>query len=376
MFEGFKNKIRGIKDAKDELSNTIGPLGEIVDAFKEKGAVSVDHSYAALNIVKRKLENNIFILGLISSFIFFVFYIYMIIQKYNVITNVIIYSLLFVLLIISTIFDIILYPGKQKKLNFLEIKHFKFLKNRKKYIFAFLKMAIKTFSLIYALIEIIMYGKTIHAVASLSISFGLYVIQLLIYFITYVAMSYLNYLLIGFEEDMNNSGIYLISKNNRYKAHGIEALSTEKENEIREEIRKEVVSMKPMKEKNEQIKLSFGKYEAFKKKAMLLYKDKNLKDNRKEIEKLLLDANNKFNELHNSIDYNNKTYLIINFVKATIYEDFESSNPASIYHAMAYLMYFIDVDTKVDLDNELEEFYNYVLEDIPGLKEYYKSLTK
>ena len=377
MFDGLKAKIKGLKKAKETIietkaaiNETMGPLNEIAQAVKENEFVSTKNTYAALNIVRRKLENNIFIVGILSSAFFLGFYIYMIISKWDILVNVIVYFALSILLIISTFFDIVLNPNSQKKMNFLEKKHFQFLKRVKKNIVAITKMSIKTFSLIYALIELINYGATKQAIISLSISFGLFIIQLLIYLITYVALKYLNYMLIGFEEDMNSSGAYLLLKNNRIKAYGLDSTRTQRETKIKEEIQAEVEFLKPKRQEDEEIRITYGKYHFYDKDARNLIYTNTFGTHNEEIYQIIDDANKKYKSTHAVTNFDDKTSLIINFLKSYLKGEFKTKEKGTAHHALCYLMYYIKEEGKKDLTEENQSFKEFLLEKMPELKDY------
>ena len=110
MFEKLKNRIKekAIAKIKEEGVNAYNKTKEEVMEGKEP--ISKDNTIAAINLVKFKIERVIFYINLVTTFLFLLFYAYMIFSRKDIIANVVIYSVMAVILIVSSVFDIILYP--------------------------------------------------------------------------------------------------------------------------------------------------------------------------------------------------------------------------------------------------------------------------
>lgn len=240
MFEKLKNRIKekAIAKIKEEGVNAYNKTKEEVMEGKEP--ISKDNTIAAINLVKFKIERVIFYINLVTTFLFLLFYAYMIFSRKDIIANVVIYSVMAVILIVSSVFDIILYPGNERMLNFLDKKHFRFLKNLKRNVIAIVKLVVKLASLGYATYELIAIDSSTTKLMTLIGSYSVLLFQIMIYFIADLAGKYANYVFVGFNKDLDDSGIlYILDKTQKDRVRANEILRTDKEKEILAEIEKQ-----------------------------------------------------------------------------------------------------------------------------------------
>ncbi len=229
------------KKAKDVMTSEIAKYTEA--KMEGKKPVVVENTMAAINIVKFRVERVLFYVGVISSAVFLLFYVSMIYSSIvsDKLTHIIVYSLLGLILVASSVFDIILYPGKKIRMNFIERKKFNDAKTLKRNITMMVKTGVKLFSLGYALFELLTIDATRLRIITLVLSFTAFVIQTIIYFISTLIIRYSNYLYIGFKQDMEMSGVFnFIDKDNREIIKANELLRTDGERKIIEEISKQV----------------------------------------------------------------------------------------------------------------------------------------
>lgn len=235
---------------------------EQINTFKEKeldgkDPIVIDSTMAAINIIRYRVERVIFYVSLATSVLFLAFYGYMIGLNAveNKITHTIVYAIMAFILISSSVLDFLLYPGKTIKMDFLAKSRFKFLKKIKRNVLIIVKSLVKAFSLGYALFEILTIEASTNRIVTLVLSFTAFIIQLIIYFITDLIMRYSNILMIGFNQDMENSGAFnLINKDNRTMIKANRILRTEKDKKIIEEINEQIRIDKANREKDKQIK--------------------------------------------------------------------------------------------------------------------------
>ncbi len=244
------------KKAKDVMTSEIAKYTEA--KMEGKKPVVVENTMAAINIVKFRVERVLFYVGVISSAVFLLFYVSMIYSSIvsDKLTHIIVYSLLGLILIASSVFDIILYPGKKIRMNFIERKKFNDAKTLKRNITMMVKTGVKLFSLGYALFELLTIEATRLRIITLVISFTAFVIQTIIYFISTLIIRYSNYIYIGFKQDMEKSGVFnFIDKDNRDIIKANELLRTDGERKIIEEISKQVEIDKENNQNDRKIKL-------------------------------------------------------------------------------------------------------------------------
>ena len=205
-----------------------------------KTPVIIDNTLASVNLIKNKIEKNLFFMNLATSIIFLAFYGFIIYS--NIISagvaRIIVYICLTIILIISMIFDIMFYPGKNKDLNFIQRKQRKAKKKLKRNITVSIKTIIKVFSLGYALYEIVAIDSSISKIILLTLSTVAFVLQFIFYFISDLIVRYTNYLTLGFKLDMESSGAYvLINKDGRDIIKAEQQLRDKEDNAMIEEIK-------------------------------------------------------------------------------------------------------------------------------------------
>ena len=204
-----------------------------------KTPVIIDNTLASVNLIKSKIEKNLFFMNLATSIIFLAFYGYMIYSNIvsNGIARIIVYISLTVILIISMIFDIMFYPGKARDLSFIAKKKMKQNKKLKRNIVLSIKVIIKAFSLGYALYEIVSIDSSTSKVILLALSAFAFVFQIIFYFISDLVVKYADYLILGIHLDIENSGAYvLINKDGRDIIKANQQLRDKEENAMIEEI--------------------------------------------------------------------------------------------------------------------------------------------
>ena len=233
----------------------------IYKASDGKKPVSTDYSKAAINIIKHKIENITLVVSVISSIIFLAFYGFMIASKADLV-NIIIYATLALLLVASTVLDVIIFMASRKEMNFLEKRSFNWYKKLKKNSIVGFKLVIKLISIGYAIFIIIRYGNTTSRMVGVVMSSIALVIQLSVHFIACLITDCINYIVIGLTMDIDNSGIlFLVDKNQRAKSTTNEILRTKSDKKIIEDL--EIQKEKDCNEKrdDDEIKIKYGKYQ-------------------------------------------------------------------------------------------------------------------
>lgn len=219
----------------------------IVNKFVEKKMdgktpVVIDNTIASINLIRNKIEKTLFIISLITTIVFFGFYGYMIYS--NVVNSglvrMIVYIVLMAILIVSTIFDIILYPGKKQKMNFLDKKKFSEARRLKRNTILIIKTIVKAISIAYALYEILAIDSSPSKVAIIALSTAAFLIQIIIYFISDLIILYANYLMTGINLDLEESGAYvLINKDAKDIIKANQMVRTKSDEQLIEEIKKQ-----------------------------------------------------------------------------------------------------------------------------------------
>ena len=219
----------------------------IVNKFVEKKMdgktpVVIDNTIASINLIRNKIEKTLFIISLITTIVFFGFYGYMIYS--NVVNSglvrMIVYIVLMAVLIVSTIFDIILYPGKKQKMNFLDKKKFSEARRLKRNTISIIKTIVKEISIAYALYEILAIDSSPSKVAIITLSAAAFLIQIIIYFISDLIILYANYLMTGINLDLEESGAYvLINKDAKDIIKANQMVRTKSDEQLIEEIKKQ-----------------------------------------------------------------------------------------------------------------------------------------
>ena len=207
-----------------------------------KTPVVIDNTIASINLIRNKIEKTLFIISLITTAIFFGFYGYMIYA--NVVSGglvrMIVYIVLMAVLIVSTVFDIILYPGKRQKMNFLDKKKFSEARRLKRKTILIIKTIVKAISIGYALYEILAIDSSPSKVAIITLSAAAFLIQIIIYFISDLIILYANYLMTGINLDLEESGAYvLINKDAKDIIKANQMVRTKSDEQLIEEIKKQ-----------------------------------------------------------------------------------------------------------------------------------------
>lgn len=207
-----------------------------------KTPVMIDNTLASINLVRSKIEKNLFVISLISTCIFLGFYGYMIYA--NIVGNgtirLIVYSSLAIILIVSTIFDIMFYPGKLKNMNFIDKKKMKENKKLKRDVLLVIKTIIKALSLGYALYEILVLDSSKSKIILLILSTIAFIFQLIVYFVSDLIVRYANYIMMGINLDIENSGAYImINKDSRDIIKANQLLRTKDDEEVIKEIKEQ-----------------------------------------------------------------------------------------------------------------------------------------
>ena len=198
--------------------------------------LSPDYTLASVHIVMRKISKIVFIVNIISTILFLAFYGYMIYSRINdSIANTVIYSLMGTILIVSLIFDIIFYKNSKIDMNFLEKRKMASNKKIKTEIVTIVKTIVKIASLVYATYELIAVDSGTMKLLTLILSYILFAIQIIIYFIAATINNYYNYLYVGFSKDLDeiNQIIHPFSVEER---EANRQLRTERAKEIFKEI--------------------------------------------------------------------------------------------------------------------------------------------
>lgn len=242
----------------------------LVNKFVEKKMdgktpVVIDNTFASINLIRQKIEKTLFVISLLTTAIFFGFYGFMIYS--NIINNglvrMIVYIVLTVVLIVSTIFDIVLYPGKKNKMNFLDKKKFNIARKVKRNTILIIKTIVKAISIGYALYEILAIDSSPSKIVILVFSASAFLIQIIIYFISDLIILYANYLMIGLNLDLEESGAYLlINKDAKDIIKANQMVRTKDEKQIIDEIKKQAQIDKQIKINDVNLKKDMAHQEA------------------------------------------------------------------------------------------------------------------
>ena len=233
----------------------------IYKASDGKKMVSTDYSKAAINIIKHKIENITLFVSIFTTIVFLGFYAFMIYSKNDSVVNIIIYSTLSFLLIVSTIFDIIIFNMGRKEMNFLKKRSFQVFKKIKRNSLLIFKLIIKLFSIGYAIFIIIHYGQTIGRIISVAAGIVALIVQLSVHFIAWFITDCINYMVIGVTYDVDNSGIlFLVDKNKQAKTVSNEFLRTKSDQKIIEELERQKEKDSQVKNDDDEIKIKYGRY--------------------------------------------------------------------------------------------------------------------
>ena len=340
----------------------------IYKASDGKKMVSTDYSKAAINIIKHKIENIIFITSIITTVVFLGFYAYMIYTKYDSVVNVIIYSVLTLLLLVSSALDIIIFEASRKEMNFLKKRNFNFYKKVKRNSLLIFKTFIKVVSIGYAVFIVIKYGQTTGRIIGIAASLLALVFQFVVYFIGCFITDCINYMVVGLTQDIDNSGIlFLVDKDKREKNLSNEFLRTKSDKIILEELEIQKEKDSAIKDEDDEIKIKYGKYQ-------LECKDKAnfLKLNPKKLEEAIKMSYSKY---ENTNDFNEtpiEILKVINLVEEVYNKTYDKLSEDAYTNALAFIVYYNNLYDASKRFRESSELYilDKIFTEIEGLKEY------
>lgn len=340
----------------------------IYKASDGRKAVSTDYSMAAINIIKRKIEDITLFISVLASVIFLCFYGFMIYSKPDVF-NIVIYSVLSFLLIVSTILDVILFKASRKEMNFLEKRSFNWYKKIKRNSLLFFKLFIKLFSIGFAIFEIIKYGSTTSRMIGITLSIVALVVQLSIHFLSGFITDCINYVVIGISMDVDNSGIlYLVDKNKAEKQTSNEYLRTKSDKKIIEDLEAQKKKDRNEKRDDDEIKIKFGKYQ-----LECKNKAKEYIANEKRLEELIKACVSQFDKTNIANHTPGLFYEIFYMVQMRLDKKFELDDEGYI-NAVAFLVYYDKIyDSLVEFESSNEKYIiDKILPEIKGIEEFRK----
>ena len=199
--------------------------------------LSPDYTLASVHIIIKKIERIVFIVNIIATILFLAFYGYMIYSRMNEsIANTIFYSLMGTVLIVSLVLDIIFYKNSRDIMNFLEKGKMSSNKKTKTLIITIVKTIVKVASLTYATYELIAIDSTTMKFLTLILSYILFAIQLIIYFVVNAICNYYKYLYIGFSKDIDELAFILHPLTKEEIREANRQLMSKKDKEILDEI--------------------------------------------------------------------------------------------------------------------------------------------
>lgn len=340
----------------------------IYKASDGKKMVSTDYTKAAINIIKRRIENITLFVSIFATIVFLGFYAFMIYSKHDSVVNVIIYSVLAFLLIVSTILDIIIFAASRREMNFLQKRSFTLYKKIKRDSLLYFKVFIKLFSIGYAIFIICKYGQTTGRIISVIASIVALLIQLAVHYLACFITDCINYMVIGVTQDVDNSGIlFLVDKNKHEKAVTNEILRTKSDKKILEDLEKQMESDKNIKRDDDEIKIKYGKYQ-----LECKNKARELINNGKKLVELINNAQG----LYSKTSSENNTPLIvlniINLVDDVYNKKYDKLDNDAYLNAIAFVVYYTTIyDYTVNFNESNEKFIlEKIVNDIPGLEAY------
>ena len=339
----------------------------IYKASDGKKMVSTDYSKAAINIIKHKIENIIFFTSIFTTIVFMGFYAFMIYTKHDSIVNIIIYSTLALLLIASTILDVIIFEASRKEMNFLKKRNFNFYKKIKRNSLLIFKTVVKLISIGYAFFIVIKYGETTGRIISIAAGILALIFQFVIYFIGCFVTDCINYMVVGLTEDIDNSGIlFLVDKDKREKNLSNEFLRTKSDKIILEELERQKEKDSIVKDEDDEIKIKYGKYQLeCKEKANFL------RLNPKKLEEAIKMSYSKYENTNEDNETPIEVLKVINLVEDVYNKNYEISD-TSFNNALAFIVYYNNLYDASKRFRDSSEIYilDKIFTEIDGLKEY------
>ena len=342
----------------------------IYKASDGKKMVSTDYSKAAINIIKRRIENITLFVNIFAAIVFLGFYGFMIYSNHKSVVSIIIYSVLALLLIVSTIFDIIIFMASRREMNFLEKRTFTLYKKIKRNSLLIFKTVIKLFSIGYAIfiIATTAEGATTGRVISVAASIVALLIQLGIHYLACFITDCINYMVVGVTQDVDNSGIlFLVDKNKQAKNVTNEMLRTKSDKKILEELEKQKEKDSIVKSEDDEIKIKYGKYQLeCKEKAVTLKLDE------KKLNEAIKNAFTKYERTSKDNDTPVEVFYVINLVEAYLDKRYREISEESYLCAIAFVVYYNTLyDTSKEFKSTNEPFIlNKIFADIKGLEEF------
>lgn len=340
----------------------------IYKASDGKKMVSTDYSKAAINIIKRRIENITLFVNIFATIVFLGFYGFMIYSNHDQIVSIIIYSVLTVLLLASTILDIIIFMASRREMNFLEKRSFTIYKKIKRNSLLIFRTVIKLFSIGYAIFIIAKYGQTTGRILSVAASVIALLLQLAIHYLACFITDCINYMVIGVTQDVDNSGIlFLVDKNKHEKNVTNELLRTKTDKKILEELERQKDIDNDVKINDDEIKIRYGKYQ-----LECKNKAKELLSNNKKLVELITNSTNLYEKTSTT---NNTPLVVLNIIDLVedVYNKKYDKLPDQEYlNAIAFLVYYTTIyDYNSDFNTSNEKFIlNKIVNDIPSLEKY------
>ena len=341
----------------------------IYKASDGKKMVSTDYSKAAINIIKRRIENITLFVNIFATIVFLGFYAFMIYSNHESVVSIVIYSILAFLLIVSTILDIIIFMASRKEMNFLEKRAFTLYKKVKRNSLLIFKTIIKLFSIGYAIFIII---STKDASAGRIVSVGASVIALLIqlgiHYLACFITDCINYMVVGVTQDVDNSGIlFLVDKNKHEKNVTNEILRTKSDKKILEELERQKDIDNDVKINDDEIKIRYGKYQ-----LECKNKAKELLSNNKKLTELITNSTNLYEKTSTTNNTPVVVLNIIDLVEDVYNKKYDKLSDQEYLNAIAFLVYYTTIyDYNGDFNTSNEKFIlGKIINDIPDLEIY------
>ena len=340
----------------------------IYKASDGKKMVSTDYSKAAINIMKRKIEDITFFVSVLASVVFLGFYAFMIYSKHDSLVNIIIYSVLSFLLIISSVIDILIFCASRKEMNFLKKRNFLLYKKIKRNSLLIFKGFIKLFSIGYGIFIVIKYGQTTGRVISIASSIVALLLQLAVHFIACFITDCINYIVMGITMDVDNSGIlFLVDKDKREKNLSNEFLRTKSDKIILEELEIQKEKDSAIKDEDDEIKIKYGKYQ-------LECKDKAnfLKLNPKKLEEAIKISYSKYENTNEFNETPVEILKVINLVEEVYNKTYDKLSEDAYTNALAFIVYYNNLYDASKRFRDSSELYilDKIFTEINGLKEF------
>lgn len=340
----------------------------IYKASDGKKMVSTDYSKAAINIIKHKIENITLFVSIFTTIVFLGFYAFMIYTKHDSVVNIIIYATLTLLLILSTIFDVIIFNMGRKEMNFLKKRSFAVFKKLKRNSLMIFKLVIKLFSIGYAIFVILHYGETTGRVISVAAGILALIVQLSVHFIAGFITDCINYMVIGVTYDVDNSGIlFLVDKNKHEKTASNEFLRTKSDQKIIEELERQKEKDNQVESDDNEIKIKYGKY-----KLECKTKAATLKATPQKLKEAIKQAYDKFNSTQLINNTPEEVLLAIKLVDYKANNKYDNVDDDTYISYIAFVVYYNTIYDASKNFKETNEVYvlDKIFNELTGLNEF------